>query len=188
MVSPKRRREAVDVLQRIFEVSERRACRAKGKGLSKSTASRMWVAKSLEQLQHPRKRPLDQVDLVTLMISGIQLAEGVWVIVALGIDLEGNKPMLDFEQGSSENATAVGELIGRLKKRGVGSEQARRLLIVRDASRAIKKAVNKHWASAVPQECLEQMQRHPRDNLRARDRSFVAFALPPPGPRQGSRK
>lgn len=152
-------------------LSQRGAGRVNANGLSKSAASRMWVEKSLEQLQHLRKRPLEHVDLVALMIDGIRLAEGVWVIVALGIDLEGNKTMLDFEQGSSENATAVGELIERLKKRGVGSEQARRLLIVRDGSAAIKKALSKHWASAVQQECLVHMQRHTRDKLRARDRS-----------------
>lgn len=152
-------------------LSQRGAGRVNAKGLSKSAASRMWVEKSLEQLQQLRTRRLDHLDLVALMIDGIRLAEGVWVIVALGIDLEGNKVMLDFEQGSSENATTVGELIERLKKRGISGAKARRLLVIRDGSRAIKKAVSKHWASAVQQECLVHMQRHTREKLRARDRS-----------------
>jgi len=152
-------------------LSQRGAGRVKSGSLSKSAASRMWIEKSMEQLQHLRMRPLDNLDLVALMIDGIRLADGLWVIVALGIDMEGKKTMLDFEQGSSENATAVGELIARLKKRGVVEQEARRLLVVRDGSPAIKKAVNKHWPNAVEQECLVHMQRHTRDKLRTRDRA-----------------
>jgi len=62
----------------------------------------------------------------------------------MGIDSSGNKIMLDFEEGSSENSTIVSELINRLKKRGVDSSPERRLLVVRDGSSAIKKAVLKH--------------------------------------------
>ncbi len=89
----------------------------------------------------------------------------------MGIDASGNKMMLDFEEGSSENSTVVSELINRLKKRGVNSSTKRRLLVVRDGSPAIKKAVSKHWPEAVQQECLIHMQRHTRDKLRTRDRA-----------------
>lgn len=152
-------------------LSQRGAGRIKSNSLGKSAASRMWVEKSIEQLQLLRSRDIGSTELIALMIDGIRLADGIWVIVALGIDLEGNKSMLDFEQGSSENATAVSDLIARLKQRGVGVDEARRLLIVRDGSQAIKKAIDKHWPSAVQQECLVHMQRHTRDKLRPRDRS-----------------
>jgi len=89
----------------------------------------------------------------------------------MGIDSEGNKIMLDFEEGSSENSTVVSELINRLKKRGVDSSLKRQLLVIRDGSPAIKKAVLKHWPEAIQQECLIHMQRHTRDKLRTRDRS-----------------
>jgi len=78
--------------------------------------------------------------------------------------------MLDFVEGGSENATVVGDLITRLRQRGVRTDAARRLLIVRYGSSAIKKAIDKHWPAAVQQECLVHMQRHTRDKLRRRDR------------------
>jgi len=152
-------------------LSGRGAARVKSKGLSKSAASRMWQEKSLEQLDLLRTRSLKDHDFIALMIDGVRLANEVWIIVALGIDSEGNKLMLDFEEGSSESATAVGGLIERLKSRGVDSSDQQPLLVVRDGSKAIKKAVSKHWPNAVQQECLVHMQRHTRDKLRARDRS-----------------
>ena len=79
--------------------------------------------------------------------------------------------MLDFEEGSSENSTAVGDLLNRLKKRGLDCSEQHRLLIVRDGSPAIKKAVKKHWPEAVQQECLVHMQRKTRDKLRTKDRA-----------------
>jgi transposase-like protein len=152
-------------------LSQRGAARVNSGVLSKSSASRMWLEKSLAQLDHIRTRDLKKYDFIALMIDGIRLAEGVWVIVAMGIDIEGKKMMLDFEEGSSENATAVGDLIKRLKQRGVDSREDRPLLVVRDGSKAIKKAVKKHWPKAKQQECLVHMQRHTRDKLRMRDRA-----------------
>ena len=152
-------------------LSQRGAARVNSRALSKSAASRMWLEKSLEQLDYIRTRSLEKYDFIALMIDGIRLAEGVWVIVAMGIDIEGNKMMLDFEEGSSENSTAVGDLIKRLRDRGVDSREDRPLLVVRDGSKAIKKAVKKHWPNAKQQECLVHMQRHTRDKLRMRDRA-----------------
>jgi putative transposase len=152
-------------------LSQRGAARVNPKSLSKSAASRMWYEKSLEQLNELRTRKLTDYDLVCLMIDGIRIAEGIWLIVAMGIDLAGNKIMLDFEEGSSENATLVGELISRLKERGVDSPKDRPFLVVRDGSCSIKKAVKKHWPDAIQQECLVHMQRHTRDKLRTRDKA-----------------
>ena len=152
-------------------LSQRGAARVNSKGLSKSAASRMWQEKSLEQLDLIRNRSLKEHRFIALMIDGIRLADSIWVIVAMGVDLEGNKVMLDFEEGRSENATGVGVLISRLKERGIDSRAEQPLLVVRDGSAAIKKAVNKHWSNAIEQECLVHMQRHTRDKLRTRDRA-----------------
>ncbi len=152
-------------------LSQRGAARVNSKALSKSAASRMWYEKSIEQLNELRTRSLTDYDILALMIDGIRLADGVWILVAMGIDATGNKIMLDFEEGSSENSTVVSGLINRLKKRGIDSSSERPLLVVRDGSTAIKKAVNEHWPEAVQQECLVHMQRQTRDKLRTRDRA-----------------
>ncbi len=152
-------------------LSQRGAARVNSKSLSKSAASRMWYEKSVEQLNYLRSRSLTEHDILALMIDGVRLADGIWILVAMGIDADGNKIMLDFEEGSSESAAVVSDLIQRLKDRGVSSTKERALLVVRDGSAAIKKAVKKHWPNAIQQECLIHMQRHTRDKLRTRDRA-----------------
>ena len=161
-----------DVVSHLEQgLSRRGAARASKGSLSKSAAARMWEAKSREQLAHFRQRDLSGIDFLALMIDGVRLADGVWVIVALGITEKGEKMMLDFEQGSSESTAAVSDLIARLKKRGVDEPTGRRFLVVRDGSAAIASAVSLHWPLAVQQECLVHMQRHTRDKLRKRDKA-----------------
>ncbi len=146
-------------------LSQRGAARVNSKSLSKSAASRMWYEKSVEQLNYLRARSLTEHDILALMIDGVRLADGVWILVAMGIDADGNNIMLDFEEGSSESAAVVSDLIQRLKDRGVSSTKERALLVVRDGSAAIKKVVKKHWPNAILQECLIHMQRHTSPSL-----------------------
>ena len=43
------------------------------------------------------------------------------VVVALGITREGDKVVLDFEPGASENTTVAKALVARLTERGLGT-------------------------------------------------------------------
>lgn len=161
----------------VATLSEGVSCRgaerlSKG-AISKSAASRMWQDKSREQLETLRSRPLAELDLVCLMIDGIWLCKEVCVVVALGIDNEGKKHALDFEQGSSESKAVVKGLLERLVKRGLDSDANRRLLVLRDGSQAIAGAVSEHFPNAVQQECLVHLHRQVRDTLRKRDRAEV---------------
>lgn len=133
----------------------------------------MWVEKSREQLEVLRTRPFEDFDCLAVLIDGVRLAEELWVIVAVGIDVEGHKRVLDFEQGPSENATAVGALLERLAKRGLKEPDGRRLLVLRDGSGAIHKAVQQYWPSALQQECLVHAQSNVRDQVKRRDRADV---------------
>lgn len=152
-------------------VSSRGACRLSKGALSKSAASRMWVEKSREQLATLRERPLEQGHWLAIVIDGVWLDKELCVVVALGIDKAGNKQVLDFEHGSSESKAVVCALMERLARRGVSQPEDRRLLVLRDGSRAIEAAVNQHWPEAVQQECLVHVQRNVRDKLRLRDRA-----------------
>jgi len=152
-------------------ISQRGLARAKSGSLSKSAAGRMWEAKSREQLAHLRGRDLSNHDLVAMMIDGVRLANELWVIVALGITMEGKKVVLDFQEGSSESKASVSELIQRLRNRGIDEPEARKLLVLRDGSTSIKSAVSEYWPAAVQQECLVHMHRHTRDKLAKRDRA-----------------
>ena len=141
--------------------------------ISKSAASRMWVDKSREQLEVLRARTLGDLDPVALMIDGISLGKELHVVIALGIDSDGKKHALDFEQGSSESKAVVKGLMERLVARGLEENEKRRLLIVRDGSQAIAGAVSEHFPKAAQQECLVHLHRQVRDTLRPRDRAEV---------------
>jgi putative transposase len=145
--------------------------RAMDKALSKSAVSRMWAEKSREQLDLLRNRSLDDTDWLAVLIDGVWLTRELCVVVAVGIDIEGNKQVLDFEQGPSENTTVVSELINRLAKRGMRANELRRLLVLRDGSEAIAAAVKRMWPEALQQECLVHAQSNLRDKLRRCDRA-----------------
>lgn len=145
--------------------------RALDKAVSKSTVSRMWAEKSREQLEVLRNRPLDDTDWLAILIDGVWLTRELCVVVAVGIDMEGRKRVLDFEQGPSENTTVVTTLIGRLAQRGVKAGGQRRLLVLRDGSQAIAAAVKRMWPDALQQECLVHAHSNLRDKLRRRDRA-----------------
>jgi len=149
----------------------RGVARALDGAVSKSEASRMWADKSREQLELVRQRPLDDADWLCLLIDGVWLSRELCVVVAVGIDVAGNKRVLDFEQGPSENATTVEALLKRLRGRGVSAKSGRRLLVLRDGSSAIAAAVRRLWPDAVQQECLVHAHSNLRDMVRKRDRA-----------------
>jgi putative transposase len=93
------------------------------------------------------------------MVDGVFPGKESCVVVALAIDADGNKHLLDFEEGSSESAEMVKSLFARLHARGVKAGTARKLLLVRDGSEAIAKAVRHFWPAAVQQECLVHVER-----------------------------
>lgn len=128
-------------------------------GVSASTVCEGWKARSKELLDEFRGRDLSQIDVVAMMVDGVFPAKESCVVVALAIDIDGNKHLLDFEEGSSESAEVVKGLFARLHARGLQAGTARRLLLVRDGSEAIAKAVRHFWPDAVQQECLVHVER-----------------------------
>jgi transposase-like protein len=147
--------------------------RAMKGALSKSEASRMWVEKSREQLALLRERRLDDTDWLALLIDGVWLTRELCVVIAVGIDAEGNKRVLDFGVGSSESAAVVASLLDGLEKRGFAPGSGRRLLVLRDGSAAIEKAVSRRWPDSVRQECLVHAQSNLREKVRQRDRADI---------------
>ena len=128
-------------------------------GVSASTVCEGWKARSKELLDEFRGRDLSTLDVVAMMVDGIFPGKERCVVVALAIDIEGHKHLLDFEEGSSESAEVVKGLFARLHARGLKAGTARKLLLVRDGSEAIAKAVRHFWPDAVQQECLVHVER-----------------------------
>ena len=90
----------------------------KSSATSKSAVSRRFVVMTETALAELLSRDLSGLDLVALMIDGVHFAE-TCCIVALGIDIEGNKHPLALVEGSTENATLVTGLLVGLRERGL---------------------------------------------------------------------
>ena len=106
-----------------------------------------------------RARDLTGIDVLAMYIDGIFLGNERCVVVAMAIDVNGYKHLLDFEEGSSESAEVVDGLLGRIAARGLEVGRERRVLVLRDGSAAIAKAVSHFWPDAVQQECLVHVER-----------------------------
>ncbi|MCX6880490.1 MAG: transposase [Verrucomicrobia bacterium] len=128
-------------------------------GTSKGTVAKAWKARSNELLTAFRTRDLTGIDVLARYVDGIFLGQERCVVVAMAIDTKGSKHLLDFEEGSSENAEVVDGLLARIAARGLVVGRDRRVLVLRDGSAAIAKAVSHFWPDAVQQECLVHVER-----------------------------
>src|SRR5258705_6843190 len=137
---------------------------------SKSAVSRRFVAMTETALAELLSRDLSGLDLVALMIDGVHFAE-TCCIVALGIDIEGNKHPLALVEGSTENATLVTGLLVDLRERGL--DVTRPMLVGLDGSKALRKAVVDVLDPPVIQRCQLQKIRNVKDPLPQRLRSSV---------------
>lgn len=112
---------------------------------------------------------LSGYDSLVLMVDGVVLAEGLTVIVALGINTHGEKEILGFQVGSSENEQVCTDLLNRLHERGLKEPEGRALLAVLDGSKALKNAVVKRYGNVIVQRCLVHKERNIRGYLSKRD-------------------
>lgn len=137
---------------------------------SKSAVSRRFVAMTETALTELLSADLSGLDLVALMIDGVHFAE-TCCIVALGIDIEGNKHPLALVEGSTENATLVTDLLVDLRERGL--DVTRPMLVGIDGSKALRKAVVDVLDHPVIQRCQLHKVRNVKDHLPQRLRSIV---------------
>ena len=127
--------------------------------MSKGTVARAWKERSNELLTAFRARDLSGIDVLAVYLDGVFPGKERCVVVAMAIDVNGFKHLLDFEEGSSESAEVVTGLLDRITRRGLVVGRERRVLVLRDGSAAIAKAVSQFWPDAVQQECLVHVER-----------------------------
>ena len=152
-VSTRRYRSTVDALPPGQESS----------ATSSSAVSRRFVALSQQQLDDWLSRRLDTLDLPVVMIDGIHFRDRV-ILVALGIDAQGNKHVLGLREGSSEAARVVRSLLSDLIDRGL--DAARMRLWVIDGGKALRKAITETFgATALVQRCQEHKRRNVLEHL-----------------------
>ncbi len=130
---------------------------------SKSAVSRRFVALSQQQLDEWLGRSLSELDLVVVMVDGIYIGDRV-ILVALGIDTQGNKHVLGLREGSTEATRVVRSLLAELIDRGLDAQRMR--LWVIDGGKALRKAIVECFgATALIQRCQEHKRRNVIDHL-----------------------
>ena len=133
------------------------------RGVSRSAVSRRFVAATERQMTEWLGRDLSALELGVLMIDGIHIAEHV-MLVALGVDAEGNKHVLGVREGATENAAACTALLADLRDRGLHTD--RPMLVVLDGSKALARAVrNVFGERAIVQRCQVHKIRNVVDQL-----------------------
>jgi putative transposase len=128
-------------------------------GASKSSISRKTVAQTNLLLKDFISRPLHNFDLLVLFIDGTSFAKDQ-MIIALGVDSEGQKKVLGFVQASTENHQPIADLLRSLQARGLRIRP--KILVCIDGSKGVRKAAKTVFEEkAVIQRC----QWHKRENV-----------------------
>ena len=130
-----------------------------GYGIEKSSVSREFVQASAAQLQELCEKQLGDLDLVAILIDGIHLGKQV-LVVALGIEISGEKHVLGLWQGATENTTVVKELLEDLVARGLDPE--RRYLFVIDGAKALRAGIDRVFGQRAE---VQRCQIHKRRNV-----------------------
>lgn len=129
-----------------------------GYGIDKSSVSRHFKAATQKQLRELMERPLGELGLVALMIDGIEF-QGVLLVVALGIAADGQKHVLGFWPGATENSRLVKDLLADLIDRGLPRD--RKYLVVLDGAKALRKGVKDVFGDdAIVQRCIQHKERN----------------------------
>jgi len=128
-------------------------------GVSKSNVSREAAQAGEAALQELLERRFDQIDMLVIYIDGMMFGSQ-HVISAVGVDSEGHKHVLGMQQGATENAAAVEDLLQQLVARGVKPE-AKRLFVI-DGAKALRAAIHRVFG---PQHPVQRCRNHKTRNV-----------------------
>lgn len=131
-----------------------------GSGVSKSAASRRFVALSAERMEAWLAADLSGLDLLAVQIDGIHLAEDLLLVAAVGIDGEGTKHPLGLVEGATKNAAVVQALLDDLVQRGLDPAVPRLFII--DGAKALSKAIRRTFGRDAP---IQRCQVHKARNI-----------------------
>jgi transposase-like protein len=133
------------------------------RAVSKSSVSRRFVALTRAQLATWLARPLDDLAIRVLLIDGLHFRDHV-VLLALGVDSQGQKHVLALREGTTENATVCKALLTDLRDRGLDLDQA--ILFVIDGGSGLRKAIREtSGTTAIVQRCQVHERRHVLEHL-----------------------
>jgi putative transposase len=131
-------------------------------GVSPSAVSRHVVEVTAQKLREFKERNLSDVRIFALLIDTIHRG-GEAFMVGLGIDTEGQKHVVGFWQGATENHELCEELLSDMERRGL--ELSKRILWVTDGGKGILKTLKERFGKKlIHQRCTihkdRNIQRH----------------------------
>jgi putative transposase len=130
-----------------------------GTGLSKSAASRRFVALSAERMKEWMASDLSRLDLPVIQIDGIHIAEDLLLLAAVGVDSVGDKRPLAVIEGTTENTAVAQALLDNLIERGLDPKV---WLFIIDGAKALSKAIRQTFGRHTP---IQRCQVHKARNI-----------------------
>jgi putative transposase len=144
-------------------------------GVSKSNVSREAIEAGEAALRQLLERRFDELDLLVIYLDGMVFGDQ-HVMAAVGVDAEGHKHVLGIQQGATENAAAVEDLLEQLVARGVKPD-AKRLFVI-DGAKALRVAINKVFGPQHPvQRCRNHKVRNVAERLPEDQKEQVKAAM-----------
>src|ERR1700726_1092967 len=135
----------------------------RGAGVSKSAASRHFVALSAERMKAWMASDISGLDILIVQIDGIHIGDELVLVAAIGIDGEGVKYPLGLIEGATENTAVVQALVDNLVERGLDPAIPR--LFVIDGAKALSKAIRRTFGRHTP---IQRCQIHKARNIMRR--------------------
>jgi transposase-like protein len=132
-------------------------------GVSKSAASRHFVALSAARLKEWMGADLSALDIMVVQIDGIHITEHLVLVAAIGIDGDGVKHPLGLIEGATEHGAVVQALIDDLVERGLDPAVPRLFII--DGSKALARAIRRSFGRRAP---IQRCQIHKARNIMER--------------------
>jgi putative transposase len=148
-------------------------------GVSPSSVSRHFVEATSKQLKDFLERDLSKFEPFAIMMDTVHRG-GVAFIAALGISTKGQKMVLGFWEGATENNDICKELLADLERRGLNLSA--RILFITDGGKGIIKALrDKFGDKLMLQRCTihkdRNLQRHVAKKYRKHVHSQFKKAL-----------
>lgn len=147
-------------------------------GIDKSKVSR--ICKALEeQVEAFRNRPLQShypyvwLDAVVLEVRENHRVISLALVIAIGVDREGERHILGFELGAGESEAFWLAFLRSLRARGM--EQVE--LVISDAHQGLKAAIDQVFSGAAWQRCRVHFMRNLLSQIARKDRKEVSAAL-----------
>jgi putative transposase len=147
-------------------------------GVDKSKVSR--ICKALDEVVEKfRNRPLEGeypyvwLDALYPKVRQNHRVVGMALVIAVGVSEEGERTLLGFDVGASEEEAFWKDFLRGLKKRGLKGVQ----LVISDAHGGLKEAVNAILVGASWQRCRVHFMRNVLAHIPKGDKAVVAAAV-----------